>query len=47
MPGRVLMAGGPDLKEEDLKESSLWVQEEGEGPEFSSSKEEDGPCPLL
>ena len=26
MPGRVLMAGGPDLEEDDLKESSLWVQ---------------------
>ena len=47
MPGRVLMAGGPDLEEEDLKESLLWVQEEGEGPEFSSSKEDDGPGPLL
>ena len=47
MPGRVLMAGGPDSEEDDLKESSLWAQEEGEGPEFSSSEEEDGPSPLL
>ena len=59
MPGQVLMAGGPDSEEDDLKESLLGVQEEGEGPgfssseeegegpEFSSSEEEDGPGPLL
>ena len=47
MPGRVLMAGGLDLGEEDVKESLLWVQGEGEGPELSSSEEEDWPGPPL
>ena len=40
MPGRILMAGGPDLDEEELEEVSLRVQEEEEGAGLS--KEEDG-----
>ena len=44
MPGRILMAGGPDLEEEELEGFSLQVQGEGkEGTEMSSSEEEDGP----
>ena len=46
MPGRVLLAGGPDLEEEDLEGFSLQVlgEEETES-EVSSSEEEDGPAP--
>ena len=47
MPGRILMAGGPDLEEEELEGSLLQVQDEGEGTEISSSEEEDGPGPPL
>ena len=47
MPGRILMAGGPDLEEEDLGTLSLRVEEEEEGSEVSSSEEEDGPGPPL
>ena len=47
MPGRVLLAGGPDLEEEELEGFSLQVLgEEGE-TEISSSEEEDGPGPPL
>ena len=46
MPGRVLLAGGPDLEEEELDGFSLQVlEEEGVETEISSSEEEDGPGP--
>ena len=45
IPGRILLAGGPDLEEEDLECLSLRVQEEEQGTEASSSEEEDGPAP--
>ena len=48
MPGRTLLAGGPDLEEEELECFSLQVQGEGEeGAGVSSSEEEDGPGPPL
>ena len=46
MPGRILLAGGPDL-EEELEGFSLQVHGEEEGTEVSSSEEEDGPGPPL
>ena len=46
MPGRILMAGGPDLEEEELEGFSLQAQGE-EGTGMSSSEEEDGPGPPL
>ena len=45
MPGRVLLAGGPDLEEEDLDGFSLQVLEEENDTEVSSSEVEDGPGP--
>ena len=45
MPGRVLLAGGPDLEEEDLEGFSLLVLEEEAETDFSSSGDEDGPGP--
>ena len=45
MPGRVLLAGGPDLEEGELGGFSLQFQGEEEGTEVSSSEEEDGPSP--
>ena len=48
MPGRILLAGGPDLEEEDLKSVSLQIQGGGEeGTGVISSEEEDGPGPPL
>ena len=48
MPGRVLLAGGPDLEEEELEGFSLQVLEEDIAvTEISSSEEEDGPGPPL
>ena len=48
MPGRVLLAGGPDLEEEEMESFSLQVLEEaGTEGEVSSSEEEDGPGPPL
>ena len=48
MPGRVLLAGGPGLEEEELEGFSLQVlEEEGTESEVSSSEEEDGPGPPL
>ena len=44
MPGRILLAGGPDPKEEDLEGFSLRVQEE-EGTGISDSEEDEGPGP--
>ena len=44
VPGRILLAGGPDFEEEGLECFSLRVQGEGEeGTGVSSSEEEDGP----
>ena len=48
MPSRVLLAGGPDLEEEELEGFSLQVLDEtGTESEVSSSEEEDGPSPPL
>ena len=48
MPGRVLLAGGPELEEEEMEGFSLQVLEEtGTGSEVSSSEEEDRPGPPL
>ena len=46
MPGRNLLAGSPDLEEEELETLSLQaVGEEEGGSDISSSEEEDGPGP--
>ena len=45
IPDRVLLAGGPDLKEEDLGCLSLRAKGEESGTGLSSSEEEDGPGP--
>ena len=46
MPSRVLLAGGPDMEEEEMDGLSLRVLEEGEAETgISSSEEEDGPGP--
>ena len=48
MPGRVLLAGGPDLEEEELEGFSLQVLvEELTETGVSSSEEEDEPAPPL
>ena len=47
MPGRVLLAGGPDLEEEDLEGFSLQVSEEEVETDFSTSGDEDGPGPPI
>ena len=47
MPGRILLAGGPDLEEEELEGFSLQAPEEEAGTGISSSEEEDGPGPPL
>ena len=48
MPGRILLAGGPDLEEEELDSVSLQVMDgTGIDSEISSSEEEDGPGPPL
>ena len=48
MPSRVLLAGGPELEEEEMEGFFLQVlgKEETE-TDFSSSEEEDGPGPPL
>ena len=45
MPSRVLLAGGPDLEEEELEGFSLLVSEEDVETECSSSGDENGPGP--
>ena len=45
MPSRVLLAGGPDLEEEELEGFSLLVSDEDVETECSSSGDEDGPGP--
>ena len=42
MPGRILLAGGPDLEEEDLGGVSLQVLDEEEGNTGISSSEDEG-----
>ena len=42
VPSRVLLAGGPDLEEEELEGFFLQVQREEEGTGVSASEEEDG-----
>ena len=45
MPGRILLAGGLDLEEEELDTISLQAREVEESTVGSSSEEEDGPDP--
>ena len=47
MPSQVLLAGGPDVDEDELDGIVLWPpgEEEAEGSE--DSEEEDGPGPPL
>ena len=48
MPGRIFLAGGPDLEEEELEGFSLQVQgEDEEGTGLSPGEEEDGLGPPL
>ena len=49
MPGRVLLAGGPDVEEDEMEEVTLWapVEDEGTGTSEEESAEEDGPNPLF
>lgn len=47
MPGRILLAGGPGLEEEELEGFSMRVLDEEEVTGLSESEEEDGPDPLL
>ena len=46
IPGRVLLAGGQDLEEDEMEEVELWAPEEVERSDISeSSEEKDGPGP--
>ena len=45
MPGRILLAGKPDLEEEELEGFSLQAQGEEGGTGISESEEKDGPGP--
>ena len=46
IPGRVLLAGEPDLEEDEMEEVGLWAPEEVERLDISeSSEEKDGPGP--
>lgn len=49
MASRVLLAGGPDVEEDEMEEVTLWapVEEEGTGISEEESAEEDGPGPHL
>ena len=47
MPSRILLAGGPDLEEEDLEGFSLLVSEEEAETEISTSEDEGGPGPPI
>ena len=47
MPSRILLAGGPDLEEEELDSVSLQVSEEDVETEVSSSGDEGGPGPPI
>ena len=46
IPGRILLAGGPDVEEDGLDEIEVRPPEEGAG-ESEISEEEDGPGLLL
>ena len=43
MPGRALLAEGPDVGEGELEEIVLWPPEEEEAESSGDSEEEDGP----
>ena len=47
MPSRILLAGGPDLEEEELESLSLQGPDEEVETEVSSSGDEDGPGPPI
>ena len=47
MPSRILLAGGPDLEEEELDGFSLQVSEEEAETDVSSSGDEGGPGPPI
>ena len=47
MPSRILLAGGPDLEEEEMDTLSLQVLDEEGGSDVSASEEEEGPGPPL
>ena len=47
MPGQVLMAGGPDVEEENLETIEMWAPEKENETGISESEEEDGPGPPL
>ena len=47
IPSRVMLAGGPDLEEEELESFSLLVSDEDVETEVSSSGDEDGPGPPI
>ena len=47
MPSRILLAGGPDLEEEELDGFSLQGTGEDMETEVSSSGDEDGPGPPI
>ena len=46
MSGQIVLAGGPDVEEEELDEIELWASEE-EGSGTNESEEGDGPGPPL
>ena len=49
MLSRVLLAGGPDVEEDEVEEVTLWAPGEEEGTEITEKEraEEDGPGPPL
>ena len=47
MPGRVFLAGGPDVDESELEEILLWAPEEEGAGSSRVIEEEDGPGPAL
>ena len=47
MPSRILLAGGPDLEEEELEGFSLQVSDGSGDTEDSLSGDEDGPGPPI
>ena len=47
MPSRILLAGGPEVEEDELEGFSLQVSEGDVETEVSSSEDEDGPGPPI
>ena len=48
MPGRPLVAEGPDVEEDELEDVELWgPEDEGNGAEISDSEVVNGPGPPL